>query len=125
MGKRSYIAAVVSLLLAGCAVDSVHKRERPPRTNELEFVFRVEGTRPPLLSSNEVVRIAWERARRYRRDMDGYVCDFMSFSGDTTNSFLTNKWIIHFIQKQRPWELHSDFFVDIDDATRAVNLVHH
>jgi hypothetical protein len=125
MLKPSCIIALGSALLAGCAADSFHKAERAAGTNELKFFFTLEGTKPPLLSTNEVMQIAWERARRFRRDIDQYACDFMSFSGDTTNSFLTNKWILHFVQKQSPWELHSDFFVDIDDATKEVSLLHH
>jgi hypothetical protein len=123
---RVLLTCIATCLLTGCVGERLQDRGTAEETtNEMRFVFNQEGNRPPMLSTNEVMQLAWERAQQYRRDITNYLCDFLCFAGDTTNRSLSNRWIVHFRPNQSRWELHSDFFVDVDDSTKTVNLLHH
>ncbi len=78
-----------------------------------------------MLSTNQVMEIAWDTVRTNRYKPDAYFCDFLLFTGNGTNALGTNKWLLHFMQKRDPWQLHSDLFVHVEDATGEARLFHH
>ena len=112
------------LLLALPACQSRHAvSESGPDKTAAPFVFAIHGDYPPSLTTNEVMRIALQAARAQHWPVQNYACDVFSFAGNTTNVWLTNKWLLHFTET--PPVPDSDFSVLIDDTTGRAEIFHY
>ncbi len=84
----------------------------------------IQPDRPPVLSTNRVMEIAWGVARTERFNTNDYRCDFFGFAGSTTSMQTSNKWILHFVRKESGAP-DTDFFVALEDGSGNPAVCHY
>jgi hypothetical protein len=107
------------LVGAGCR-SSEALATRSQGSAEPPFVFALHGDFPPNLGTNEVMQIALSLAGSRHIRLADYTCASLIFCGNTTNPWLTNKWLVTFLET--PPVPDTDFNVIIDDRTRQADL---
>jgi hypothetical protein len=115
-------------LLRDCGLKSVQTNARlhslevgRMAQEQPEYFFDLKGDKPPVLSTNRVLQIAWEMARTNRLQTKEYFCDFLVFAGSTTEYAISNKWILHFMSK-KDVRLHTEFSVALEDGSGESEL---
>lgn len=111
-------SVVISLLLIAVACVACHSplQEVPGEagTAGVPFFTR-EDHALPLLTTNEVLHIALDIAKSNKFSLQGYVCTGMYFGGQSTNDWITGRWIVNF--NLNPPASDYDVFVVIEDRT--------
>ena len=118
-----YATLVLAILWAGC-----HAPPGAPGTTGRSMGFTtparvsISPGATPVLSTNEVLKIAEDTAREHRFDLGSYACDSLMFQERFKKQGEPNRWVVHFVRKQPTPD--SDFFILVDDATRKASLWH-
>jgi hypothetical protein len=83
--------------------------------------FTKEDKSSPVLTTNAVVRIAYEAARSNGINTESYFCQGLHFGGESTNEWIKGRWIVCFHPKERIYR--HDVFVLIEDRTGKARLL--
>jgi hypothetical protein len=119
VAAATLLGLVAWLVGAGCR-SSEALATRSQGSAEPPFVFALHGDFPPNLGTNEVMQIALSLAGSRHIRLADYACASLVYWGNTTNTWLTNKWIAAF--HETPPVPDSGFSVIIDDSTRQADL---
>ena len=76
----------------------------------------------PLLTTNDVLRIAVEAAVNRKYEVRNYVCEALIFELASPERSAPNRWMAHFVTHKRSPDL--DFFVFVNDANGKATLEH-
>ena len=74
----------------------------------------------PRLTTNVVLRIAYETARTNGVSLKGYVCEAVRFCGRSTSLYFNDKWLVNF--QRVPPAPDYDVVITVNDSTAASEL---
>lgn len=117
------IALVLTVACAACRApeDQSSRARAGGGDSEGPKVPKPQGS-APLLSTNQVLQVAEDIARKRKFPLSSYMCEALIFQERLVEQGAPNRWMVHFVRN--PPTPDSDFFVFVEDESGKAKLWH-